>query len=193
MKRTFSRKISFMRLLGGVVVSYAPRFTVYRNAGAPTALVRNDANETGLVSFVWAPYVLRISVRKHHPQVGKTVVVFDPVEVVYHPFGPCSGHVQPDQTMRFIKAAAQAYKDVALVVSRACHIAYVHGLSYAFCPSKKTSIGVVVQYATNVVCGKIRDVHAVAPVKQWFGKWVRGAATPYTGVYVNSKITGLQA
>lgn len=193
MKRTLSRKIGFMRLLGGVVVSYAPRFTVYRNAGAPAALVRNDANETGLVSFVWAPYVLRISVCKHHSQVGKSVVVFDPVKVVYQPFRPCPGHVQPNQTMRFVNAAAQAYKNVAFVVRRACHIAYMHGLSYAFCPSKKTSGGVVIQYATNVVCGKIGNVHAVAPVKQWFGKWVRGAATPYTGVYVNLKITGLQA
>jgi hypothetical protein len=192
MKHALSHKIGLMRLFWGVVVAYASRLAIYRNAGSPAALIRNDTNKTRLVSFVWAPNILRISIRKHYPKVDKTIVVFNPIQMVYHSGGPFASHVQPDQTMRFVNAAAQAYKNVAFIIRRACHIAYMYGFSHAFCPSKQPGNGIVVQYAANVICGKIGNVHAVAPVKQWFEKWTQGAATPYACAYVTLKITGLQ-
>jgi hypothetical protein len=77
---------------------------------------------------------------------------------------------QPNQAVHFVPFARNAYVSVSMLINDASYLAIAHMWSRCFFPVK-IAIDVIKQLNNFLLRDMIEFVHAVVPVKQWFGKW----------------------
>ena len=154
-------KISLMRLFGGDVVAYAPRFPVHGYACAPFILEAYDTHKTRFVSPVRFTDVLRISIWHHYAKVINSVIMLIAVYVIYQTVRPFAVRKQPGKPMRFVNFTFIPYRDVNAGVSR--KIASLHGFGNAADPRKRACACVVAQNILKVVKSKFAHASYIYP------------------------------
>ena len=157
MKFTFSNQICFVRFFGGFKIPEPMRFAFVRYACAPLILKKYDAHKTRLIAPIWFSDVLRIACFVYNSKIGKSVIIFDAINVVDKAIRPFAGHVQPRQSVRFVNGtfvANGAVADAFFAAPR--YIAFLHAFGRAYFPRKKTRIRTVRQNFAKFIDSHLR-------------------------------------
>lgn len=161
-------KVDLMGLFGRIVGAKAYLLSVHSDLCQPSLFVRRNAKESAEVSFFGFTDVLLVAHVRNIAQICKTVVQRVSVDVVNLVKRHFSRDVQPSKPMRSHVYAINA--DVSATTLHPSSWLVRSPSAASGVPSENASLWVVVKKFAQAFCGKIAGTHAVAPVKQWFGK-----------------------
>lgn len=105
-----------------------------------------------------------------HSQVAQPVVITYSVDVVDFTIRPFAMNVKPCKPVKRVGLVINRGSKVPGSVSEPYFVAGFDCVDRTHSPSEKSSFWVVVENLAQAFCCKIVGAHAVAPVKQWFGK-----------------------
>ena len=163
---TLLSKIGFVRGLRGGVGSEVLEFVSDSDARLKLAAHLTNAKKSCRVVVVRRLSVLVVQCARGRAQIDKSVVVFDPIDVVNQLGGKIPMHVQPCEPVRQVTAPLDP--DAGVVIGGnwgAGDAALFPNAGGVYTPSEKASFGAILQNASQKFCGKIGRSHD-APYQQ---------------------------
>ena len=175
MKPAFSSQIRFVRFFGGFKIPEPMRLAFVRYVCTPLVLKKYDPHKTRLIAPVWLSNVLRVARFVYDPKIGKSVIIFDAINMVNKTLRPFAGHIQPRQSVRFVNGAFVTNGAVANAFFAAPRcVAFSHAFGWAYFPCKNARTWTVGQNFAKFISGHMR-LHCVVP-KYIYPKTIEGQA-----------------
>ena len=151
MVKTFQSQVSFMSLFRGVKSTLADSTPVCHYLNAPFALMRGHTKKTNFICFGWRSHILQIFKTCNLTQIGKTVVLFIAVYMIYMTARPFSRNVKPRKSMRQTFLIIYGNSPISCIC-RATRFFSDKIMSMLMgCPNKDASCGVIVKNRSYMV------------------------------------------
>ena len=163
MMRTFSRYIGRMGFFGAVVIPKPNGFFVDRNVGAPFVLKPNYTQKPGLISAIWAAYVLCVATVVDFTKIAKSVVGFVAVDMVNKAIRPFAMLVKPCKSVGFINPSSNANGAISFVIWRSGQVVGFNRFARTDTPSKLAGIRVVCEQFPELFGRNKLSVHGAFP------------------------------
>ena len=151
----------------------------YTDVGIPTVYAylshpsicdsMNTEKPTGSV-FIWPAPVLQVFGVRHISKVAESVVISNPVDVIYYPDRPTTCNVQPCKSVSTVRRRKNLYNNIPDRAPVGAFRTNFYTPTCANTPSKYSSFWIVMKNFAQTLCGKIGSSHDVVPFKQCCGE-----------------------